>query len=122
MQLHRDRSAHINIIRSMDDECIFIGEQKIAMPCIVSTTKILAWTPGPVDQLSFTDFADALDQSPELILLGTGAKLVIPNAALTAAINDAGVGFEFMDSAAAARTYNVLAHEGRAVMVMLLAT
>ncbi|MBT8136426.1 MAG: hypothetical protein KJO54_05340 [Gammaproteobacteria bacterium] len=121
MQLHRERSDQINIIRSMDDEHIIVGEQKFTVPCIVTVSEIVSWKPISAEQLSVSDFAAAIDQSPELILLGTGMSLVIPNPGLITAINDAGVGFEFMDNAAACRTYNVLAHEGRAVAVALLA-
>ena len=40
MQLHRDQSDNINIIRGMDDACIVVGEQKHAMPCIVTISEI----------------------------------------------------------------------------------
>lgn len=121
MQLHRDRSDNINIIRGMDDTGIRVGDQLVELPCIVTVTEIIApWPSGTVDELDYADFTPALETPPELVLLGTGNTTIIPPAALIAAINEAGMGFEFMDSAAACRTYNVLAHEGRAVVLALL--
>jgi uncharacterized protein len=56
---------------------------------------------------------------PELLLLGTGAALGRPPEAFVTAAAAAGLRVEPMDSRAAARTYNVLAAEGRAVAALL---
>ena len=58
--------------------------------------------------------------APELLVLGTGQRQVFPPAAVMAACLTRGIGIEVMDNAAAARTYNVLAGEGRRVVVALL--
>ena len=54
---------------------------------------------------------------PEVILLGSGATQVFPPAAVLAHCLRRGVGMETMTNAAAARTFNVLAGEGRRVVV-----
>lgn len=53
---------------------------------------------------------------PELVLLGTGERQVFPAAAFMAGFLRKGIGIEVMDNAAAARTYNLLAGEGRRVV------
>ena len=50
------------------------------------------------------------------VLLGTGERQVFPPAAAMAAGLRRGVGIEVMTNAAAARTFNVLASEGRKVV------
>ena len=55
-----------------------------------------------------------------LVLLGTGANQVFPPAASLAACLRRGVGIEVMSNAAAARTYTVLAGEGRRVVAGFL--
>jgi uncharacterized protein len=50
------------------------------------------------------------------VLLGTGPRQRFPSAAVMAAMLTRGVGMEVMDNAAAARTFNVLATEGRTVV------
>ena len=58
---------------------------------------------------------------PAVVLLGTGARITFPPAAVLAEFLKRGVGLETMDNAAAARTFNVLIGEGRrAVAVFLL--
>lgn len=73
------------------------------------------WGPPPLGALDTTALAPllALDPAAEFILLGTGARLVRPPAALIAALDTRGIGIEAMDSRAAARAWGVLREEGR---------
>lgn len=57
---------------------------------------------------------------PELVLFGSGLKLRFPRPEWLQALVQAGIGLETMDTAAACRTYNVLASEGRHVVAALL--
>ena len=57
---------------------------------------------------------------PALVLLGTGERQRFPPAAAMAALLTRGIGIEVMDNAAAARTFNVLATEGRRVVAGFL--
>ncbi|HWU70217.1 MAG TPA: MTH938/NDUFAF3 family protein, partial [Pseudoxanthomonas sp.] len=52
--------------------------------------------------------------------LGTGDRQVFPSAAVMAACLTRGVGIEVMNNQAAARTFNVLASEGRRVVAGFL--
>ncbi|HEY5365450.1 MAG TPA: Mth938-like domain-containing protein [Casimicrobiaceae bacterium] len=76
--------------------------------------------PGGFDALAPADFAALLDQQPEIVLFGTGAKQRFPHPRLTAALIDARVGVEVMDTPAACRTFNILTSEGRRVVALLL--
>ncbi len=79
------------------------------------------------------DVARAEDLQPEsftrifasggvnFLLLGTGAKQVWPPAGVRQAFTAAGIGLEPMDTGAAARTYNILLAEKRAVGAALIA-
>jgi len=78
------------------------------------------WPAKPVAELSADDFEDLLSRSPEIVLLGTGNKGVLPTRKLMFAFARRGIGLEFMDTQAAARTFNVLAGEGRQVLAVLI--
>lgn len=58
---------------------------------------------------------------PGLVLLGTGASLQLPDAAVRKVLTEAGLGFEPMSTGAACRTLNVLLAEGRDVGAALIA-
>jgi uncharacterized protein len=81
-----------------------------------------AWSLGALalaDCLPSLAALATLDPPATLLLIGTGATMQRPPPALLAAATAAGMAPEFMDSRAAARTYNVLVNEGRAVAALL---
>lgn len=57
----------------------------------------------------------------ELVLLGMGADIAAPPAPLREALRAAGLRVELMATGAAARTFNVMADEGRRVAAALIA-
>jgi uncharacterized protein len=57
----------------------------------------------------------------EFLLLGVGARNAQPPRAIREALLAAGLGLEFMDTAAAAKLYNVLTSEGRRLACALIA-
>lgn len=62
----------------------------------------------------------ALAGQVDVIFVGTGAEVAHLPAALRAALEEAGLGVETMNSPAACRTYNVLVSEGRRVALAAL--
>jgi len=79
-----------------------------------------AWAPTRFDELSAADFAPLIHGHPELVVFGSGERLRFPKPAWLRALFEAGIGIETMDTAAACRTYNILASEGRRVVAALL--
>ncbi len=57
----------------------------------------------------------------EFLLLGVGMPNAQPPRAIREVLATAGMGLEFMDTAAAARLYNVLTSEGRRLAAALIA-
>jgi uncharacterized protein len=78
------------------------------------------WAPFGFTGLTEADFEALLAYAPEILLLGTGAAQRFPAPRLLRALTDAGVGVEVMNTAAACRTFNILAGEGRQVVAALL--
>ncbi|HSG64427.1 MAG TPA: MTH938/NDUFAF3 family protein, partial [Gammaproteobacteria bacterium] len=70
-------------------------------------------------RLRVEDLEPAITMRPEVLLLGTGARLVLPIVNLMQLLGERGIGLEIMDTPAACRTYNVLAHEHRRVVAAL---
>jgi uncharacterized protein len=84
----------------------------------------LAWRPRSLADLRVEDFARVVSAGSavsEFVLLGTGARQALPSREIRDAIRQAGMGLEFMATGSAARTYGVLASEGRRVAVALIA-
>ncbi len=83
---------------------------------------VYAWEATSIDTLTHALLAQPLAElrPPGVLLLGTGADQVWPNEAIVRAFATAGLGLEIMNTGAAARTYNVLLAERRAVAAALL--
>ena len=78
------------------------------------------WAPATFDDLTQAHFDGLLQDKPELVIFGSGARLRFPSASLLRGLIARNIGLESMDTAAACRTYNVLASEGRTVVAALL--
>jgi uncharacterized protein len=84
---------------------------------------IYAWHLDDAGELSPEAFARVFAElePPQLMLIGTGVSLAAAPTAVRLAFQERTIGLETMDTGAAARTYNVLLAEGRAVGAALLA-
>lgn len=107
-------------IQSVTSRSITINGEAYGQSIALTPDELFTnWDPKPVADLMDADFETLLQRSPEILLLGTGSKNVFPPRELIFAFARRGVGLECMDTAAAARTFNVLATEGRQVAAVL---
>ena len=119
MKFTRELPAAVTI-RSVDDDGLTIGDTKYQRTIAITTETVLdSWTDKPVAELLPDDFAALLETGPTLIILGTGRRNVFAPRELVFALARQNVGLEVMDTKAAARTFNVLAGEGRKVAAVL---
>ena len=82
-----------------------------------------AWPVSTLDEAQADHFAPLLAAADtvEILLLGCGPRIADVPAFLREACTGAGIVVEPMDTGAAARTYNLLASEGRQVAAALIA-
>ena len=107
-------------VRRISATEIVIGDHVWTEPVALSAAGVIPeWRPAPVEQLSVDDLAPVIATGAELIIVGTGSRQILPNRDLMFAMARRGVGLEMMDTAAAARTFNVLLSEGRSVAAVL---
>ncbi|MDA0190682.1 MAG: Mth938-like domain-containing protein [Proteobacteria bacterium] len=78
------------------------------------------WTEHGFDTLTVADFETLAALEADILLLGTGQRIRFPRPELLTPLMRIGKGLEVMDIAAACRTYNILAGEGRKVAACLL--
>jgi uncharacterized protein len=78
------------------------------------------WEPALLEELQARHFERLVALKPEVVIFGSGPRLRFAPPALMRALIEQRVGVETMDTAAACRTYNVLAAEGRSVVAALL--
>jgi uncharacterized protein len=119
LKFTRELSAQL-VIRSVSETSIRVNDTEYSESLVLTPNDELAiWANKPIGGLTEADFQAVIGTRPEIVLLGTGASNVFPPRELTFAFARRGIGLEVMDTAAAARTFNVLANEGRRVAVVL---
>jgi uncharacterized protein len=120
MKFHLSTSTG-NTVTALGAGWVRIGTQEYRTSLVLTPdTVVTQWAPAGFGGLAEADFARLLCHAPEIVLIGTGATMRFPHPRLTRALTDAQIGFEVMDTAAACRTFNILAAEGRKVVAALL--
>lgn len=125
MKLHQESNADQNVVTAYS---IAQGAEYVEVNKIRYSTSILLFPEGPAvpwpvhhfSDLAPAHFASLLDGAPELVILGTGARLRFGHPRLYASLSAQRIGVDTMDLTAACRTFNILVSEGRRVAAALL--
>lgn len=117
MQLHLERPDYDFFLRGADGVQALVNDRVVHDSFIIAPDALIEdWAVHDAATMGASDLAPLLALEPELAVLGTGARQVFPPPEAMAACLTRGIGIEVMDNAAAARTYSVLAAEGRRVV------
>jgi uncharacterized protein len=121
MPLAEDRPEGLYAIRAVSARAVHIDDAEFNASLLVMPDRIQGDLPlRRVDQLDESWVERVAQWTPEVVILGSGTRQVFPPPSVLAAFLRRGIGLESMDNAAAARTYNLLALEGRRVAALLL--
>ncbi|MFT3756782.1 MAG: Mth938-like domain-containing protein [Pseudoxanthomonas sp.] len=121
MYLNREIPDYNFVLRGADGHSARVNDRVLAASFILSPMQLIEdWPVQSATALTAEHLAPLLALNPELVLLGSGERQVFPPATTMAACLTRGVGIEVMTNAAAARTFNVLAGEGRRVVAGFL--
>jgi len=108
-------------ISAYGPDWVAIGSEKITHSVVIgSRGQRFRWNCDSFAALSTEHFAQLAALNTELIIFGSGTKILFPQASWIKPLIDKQIGIETMDTQAACRTYNILAGEGRNVAVALL--
>lgn len=121
MDLSLDRPDDYLYVRHVDAGAVTLADRELQHSFLLAPNQVVEnWPVENASALEAAHVETLLALQPELVLLGTGARQVFPAAAFMAGFLRKGVGIEVMDNAAAARTYNLLAGEGRRVLAAFI--
>jgi uncharacterized protein len=120
MQINWHRDSSPFAVNGVDGARVRVGQDWRERSFWVHAGALDDWRPRTLADLTSADLDVLLARGQEVILLGTGERLAFPPPALRAHVLARGIGLECMSNDAAARTYNVLLGEGRAVLAAFL--
>lgn len=117
MQLVHERPDFDYFLRGADGTHALVNDRILHASFIVAPDRLIEdWPVRDATALQVADLEPLLALDPELIILGCGAMQRFPPQDTLAACLSRGIGLETMTNPAAARTYDVLAGEGRRVV------
>lgn len=106
-------------IENCDKKTITISGQQYTLPICLTNQKIVLVDKASLSELDLADFAEAISQQPEVILIGTGRQHLFLPPKLIATLGSHGIGLESMNTQAACRTFMILRSEERSVWMWL---
>ncbi|HEY1588630.1 MAG TPA: Mth938-like domain-containing protein [Rhodanobacter sp.] len=117
MDLSLDRPEGYLFVRRVGARSVTLIDRELQDSFLLAPDRAVEhWPVAAADILDAGHVDSVLALQPELVILGTGERQVFPAPAFMAGFLRKGIGIEIMDNAAAARTYNLLAGEGRRVV------
>jgi uncharacterized protein len=117
MQLVLEQPDYQYSLRGADGRHALVNERSLETSFIVSPDALVeGWPVSDITAMRPDDLDALFALQPELIVLGSGETQAFPPAEVMATCLQRGIGLEAMTNAAAARTFNVLAGEGRRVV------
>ncbi|MGV8922294.1 MAG: MTH938/NDUFAF3 family protein [Thermomonas sp.] len=117
MQLNLERPDYQYSLRGADGASALVNDRRLTRSFVVAPNSLVEdWPVSDTGSMTPGDLDALLALEPELLVLGTGEIQKFPPAVVMATCLQRGIGIEVMTNAAAARTYSVLAGEGRRVV------
>jgi len=120
VKLHATALTRVNAFTGYGEGYVLVNGQRHERSVLVTPAQVLDWAPASFAELAEAHFAPIAAWRPEVVLLGTGARLRFPAPGISAPLARAGIGLEVMDVQAACRTFNILAAEDRQVVAALV--
>lgn len=120
MKLQPDQSD-VQTVSAYGEGWIAVNGERIAHSVVIgSGGQRENWNCTRFEDLDAAHFALLAELEAELVIFGSGRRIRFPAPAWLAPLMEKRIGVETMDTAAACRTYNILAAEGRKVVAALL--
>src|SRR6187402_654786 len=120
MKLQPDKSD-VQSISAYGPGWVGVDGEKITHSVILSSRgERIVWPSERFEDLGAGHFEMLAQVECEVVIFGSGSRIRFPQPAWLKPLMAKRIGIETMDTAAACRTYNILAQEGRSVAVALL--
>jgi uncharacterized protein len=114
MDITEDFADAKYIITGYKPGCVLINDEPHQQSFITSPESLITpWEVTDIKDLNELTLAPILKDRPEILIIGTGETLVLPEPKIIALFAQHQIGFETMNTSAACRTYGILIAEGR---------
>ena len=109
-----------NQFTSYSTNSVTIGGQEYQHNIIVTNNKIERCNILDINQLNYNDLESIISDAPDLIIFGTGNRIIYPEVEIMQYLQSKNIGVEIMQIPALCRTFNFLVSEDRKVACVIL--
>ncbi|SEN00709.1 Uncharacterized conserved protein, contains Mth938-like domain [Luteibacter sp. UNCMF331Sha3.1] len=121
MDLSFEHPGEYLFVRRVGAGTVTVVDREFGKSLLLTPDQVVEdWPVTDASRLSLADVETIAALKPELVLLGTGERQVFPPAEIMGAFLSRGIGIETMTNGSAARTYSLLAAEGRRVVAAFI--
>ena len=112
-----DDANNDHAITSYGPGWIKIANNIVRRPCVVTPTAVnFDSLPSNIISFNAQNIEPIVSLSPEVVIIGTGRKQLFLDKKISLVLTKQGIGIEYMDTAAACRSFNILLSEQRSVV------
>ncbi len=114
-------SSGQRLFHQYGDDFFQLGKDRVETSLVFHQGIITApWIEGNIASLQVSDLTWLEENTPEVLVIGTGKRTAFPSHDVMDYLASLHVGYECMDSLSAARTFNILVGEGRSIAAAML--
>ncbi len=114
-------SSGQRLFHQYGDDFFQLGKDRVESSLVFHKGIITApWIEGNIASLQVSDLTWLEENTPEVLVIGTGKRTAFPSHDVMDYLASLHVGYECMDSLSAARTFNILVGEGRSIAAAML--
>ncbi len=108
-------------IRAYKPGFLRVNDKVYTTSIILTANELIEnWQPDDISKLTADSLQPVIDLHIDILLIGTGDKLIFPKMEIYGHLINHGIGVEIMDTSAACRTFNALSAENRRVAAALI--
>lgn len=121
MQFTQDLPEGYLFFRACAADAVTVVDRRLTRSFVLAPDRLVEdWPVTRAEQFDAAAAEAIAALEPEVVLLGTGERQRFPPREATVTLLRRRIGIEVMDNAAACRTYNLLAGEGRRVVAAIM--
>jgi uncharacterized protein len=121
MELSFEHPGEYLFVRRVGADTVTVVDRDFHKSILLTPKEVIEdWTATDASLLTLADVEKIVALEPELVLLGTGERQIFPPGEVMAGFLRRGIGIEAMTNGSAARTYSLLAGEGRRVVAAFI--
>ena len=118
MELNLNSNSEINLISSYSAASFTVNEKQHTESFLITPTTLRSWDIRNIADIALS-LEDIISYAPDTLIIGTGAKTVMLGPDKLQELIKHKISYEIMSSAAAAKTYNILAMDNRNILAAI---